>query len=780
MNELEVENSLILIPQQSDIFFPKIVNVAFINDSKMISSIKALLETGLNRCVFISQKQDKELKTYNKNNLYDVGCMVEIIQVVEFADGGINVVCKGLGAVKITKIINELSAGLPYLACQYNELVCLDHDAVDDVYEIRSNLLEILANYIANSKKITDDFVNSLDAIHDLEEIIYIIASNLLFTLVNKQALLSKESLIDKIAHLNSLLEVDLDLIEVEKRIRDRVKQQMEKNQKDYYLNEQLKAINKELKQGDDAHNEIAEFKKKAKKLKLTKEAREKVEAEIKKLELMNPISSEATVVRNYISWILDIPWGFKTARSIDLEDAESYLNADHYSLNKIKDRILEYLAVLKRSSKVRAPILCLVGPPGVGKTSLAKSIAKAAGREFVRISLGGVKDESEIRGHRRTYIGAMPGKIIQGMKKAKVNNPLFLLDEIDKMSSDFRGDPASALLEVLDKEQNDTFVDHYLEVGYDLSNIMFVATANSYNMHEALLDRVEIIELSGYSEEEKLEIAKLHLFPKVLIEYDCSSDEIEITDNAFLHLIRYYTRESGVRKLEELIAGVVRKVLKYFVINDTNWIKIDEYNLSKYAGVAKFIDSILDEKHQVGVVNGLAWTSVGGQVLLVEALSLNGKEGLKITGKIGEVMQESAKASYSLIKSYIGQFELHEEMIKNKEIHIHVPEGAVPKDGPSAGITLATAIYSVLTNKLIRQDIAMTGEITLRGKVLPIGGVREKILAALRRGIHTIILPEGNSKDLADLPANLLKQVHVITVTSFEEVLNNAIIKDK
>ena len=571
-------------------------------------------------------------------------------------------------------------------------------------------------------------------------------------------------------------MEGEIGVLQVEKRIRSRVKRQMEKTQREYYLNEQLKAIQKELGEGEDGKDEIAEIEAKIKATKFSKEAREKALAEVKKLRSMSPMSAEATVVRNYLDWMLSIPWKKQSRVRRDIVAAEKVLDADHYGLEKVKERIIEYLAVQSRSPKIRGPILCLVGPPGVGKTSLGKSIAKATGRNFVRMSLGGVRDEAEVRGHRRTYIGSMPGKVIQGMKKAKTSNPLFLLDEIDKLGADWRGDPSSALLEVLDPEQNSTFADHYLEVDYDLSDVMFVTTANSLRMPQPLLDRMEIIRIPGYTEDEKVEIAKRHLMSKVSEANGLKADEWSVTDSAIRDLIRYYTREAGVRNLEREIAGLARKSVKEIVSKKAKKVAITHKNLEKFAGVRKFRYGEAEAEDMVGVVTGLAWTEVGGEILTIESVLLPGKGNVKQTGKLGDVMQESVSAAMSYVRSRSTTFGIKPTLFEKRDLHVHVPEGATPKDGPSAGIAMATSIVSVLTGIPVRRDVAMTGEITLRGRVLPIGGLKEKLLAAMRAGIKTVFIPKDNEKDLADIPESVKKGLEINPVSHVDEVIMRAL----
>jgi ATP-dependent Lon protease len=571
-------------------------------------------------------------------------------------------------------------------------------------------------------------------------------------------------------------MESEIGVLQVEKRIRNRVKRQMEKTQREYYLNEQLKAIQKELGEGEDGKDENAELEARIKKTKLSKEAREKAMQELKKLKTMSPMSAEATVVRNYLDWMLSIPWKRRSKIRNDVVAAEAVLEADHYGLEKVKERIIEYLAVQARSPKVRGPILCLVGPPGVGKTSLGKSVAKATGRNFVRMSLGGVRDEAEIRGHRRTYIGSMPGKVIQGMKKAKTSNPLFLLDEVDKLGADWRGDPSSALLEVLDPEQNSTFADHYLEVDYDLSDVMFVTTANSLRMPQPLMDRMEIIRIPGYTEDEKVEIAKRHLITKQSDAHGLKADEWHISDDALRDLIRYYTREAGVRNMEREIANLARKAVKEIVTKKTKKVAITRKNLEKYSGVRKFRYGETEAEDMVGVVSGLAWTEVGGEILTIESVLLPGKGNIKITGKLGDVMQESVSAALSYVRSRSTRFGIKPTLFEKRDIHVHVPEGATPKDGPSAGVAMATSIVSILTGIPVRRDIAMTGEITLRGRVLPIGGLKEKLLAALRAGITTVFIPKENEKDLAEIPDNVKKHLKLVPVADVDEVIAQAL----
>jgi len=618
----------------------------------------------------------------------------------------------------------------------------------------------------------------SINQIDDPSKLADTVASHLALKISEKQELLEIETVGERLERVYSYMEGEIGVLQVEKKIRDRVKRQMEKTQREYYLNEQLKAIQKELGESEDGKDEVAELEEKIAKVRLSKEAREKATAEVKKLRNMSPMSAEATVVRNYLDWMLSIPWKKNSKTKKDIRAAQVILDEDHYGLKKVKERILEYLAVQQRTKKLRGPILCLVGPPGVGKTSLGKSIARATERNFVRMSLGGVRDESEIRGHRRTYIGSMPGKVLQGMKKAKASNPLFLLDEVDKMGNDWRGDPTSALLEVLDPEQNSTFNDHYLEVDYDLSNVMFVTTANTMNMPPPLLDRMEIIHLSGYTEDEKVEIAKRHLIPKQVEAHGLKDGEWTISETALRDLIRYYTREAGVRNLEREIANLARKGTKEILLEGLEKIAITRRNLEKFAGVRRFRYGEAEHEDLVGVTTGLAWTEVGGELLSIEAVMVPGKGKMTITGKLGDVMQESIQAARSYVQSRSLDFGIEPPLFDKKDIHVHVPEGATPKDGPSAGVAMVTSIVSVLTGTAVRKDVAMTGEVTLRGRVLPIGGLKEKLLAALRGGITTVLIPQDNVKDIAEIPDNVKKGLTLVPVSTVDEVLDNALVE--
>ena len=632
--------------------------------------------------------------------------------------------------------------------------------------------------YIKLNKKIPPEVLVSINQIEDPSKLADTLASHLALKIPEKQELLETETVSERLEKVFGYMESEIGVLQVEKRIRSRVKRQMEKTQREYYLNEQLKAIQKELGEGEDGRDELAELEERINKTKLSKEARDKAQGEVKKLRTMSPMSAEATVVRNYLDWLLSIPWQQRTKIKRDIKGAEKVLNADHFGLEKVKERILEYLAVQQRMRKVKGPILCLVGPPGVGKTSLGKSVARATGRNFVRMSLGGVRDEAEIRGHRRTYIGSMPGKVIQGMKKAKSSNPLFLLDEVDKLGADWRGDPSSALLEVLDPEQNFSFNDHYLEVDYDLSDVMFVTTANTLRMPQPLLDRMEIIRLPGYTEDEKVEIAKRHLIPKQMKAHGLKKVEWNVTDDALRDLIRYYTREAGVRNLEREIANLTRKAIKEILMRKLKKITVTRRNLEKFAGVRRFRYGEVEETDLIGVTTGLAWTEVGGELLTIEAVTLPGKGKVTATGKLGDVMKESVQAAESYVKSRSFAFGIAPTLFEKKDIHVHVPEGATPKDGPSAGVAMVTSIVSVLTGIPVRKDIAMTGEITLRGRVLPIGGLKEKLLAALRGGLTTVLIPKENEKDLAEIPDNVKRGLTIIPVASADELLKHALVK--
>jgi ATP-dependent Lon protease len=692
---------------------------------------------------------------------------------LKLPDGTVKVLVEGQARARITSFIDN-----PRFFQVRAELV---PDRPSDPREIEALVRAVTSQFdqlVKLNKKVPPEVLLSLQQIDDPGKLADTIAAHLTLKIPEKQELLETASLAERLERLYAFMEGEISVLQVEKRIRTRVKRQMEKTQREYYLNEQMKAIQKELGELEDGKDEIGELEQRIKKTKLSKEAREKAQAELKKLRTMSPMSAEATVVRNYLDWLLSIPWKKRTKVSTDLKKAQEILDADHYGLEKVKERIIEYLAVQQRVGKMKGPILCLVGPPGVGKTSLGKSLAKATGRNFVRVSLGGVRDEAEIRGHRRTYIGSMPGKIIQSMKKAKSSNPLFMLDEIDKLGADFRGDPSSALLEVLDPEQNANFNDHYLEVDYDLSDVMFVCTANTLRMAQPLLDRLEIIRIPGYTEDEKIEIAKRHLIPKQRKQHGLKEEEWSISDEALVDLIRYYTREAGVRNLEREIANLARKALREILVEGKKAVKITRKNLEKYAGVRRYRFGEAELEDQIGVTTGLAWTEVGGELLQVEAVTVPGKGKMTVTGKLGEVMQESVQAARSWVRSRARELGLPAETFDKTDIHIHVPEGATPKDGPSAGVAMVTSIVSVLTRIPVKASVAMTGEITLRGRVLPVGGLKEKLLAALRGGLETVIIPKENEKDLAEIPDNVKKALKIVPVATIDEVLRLALVR--
>lgn len=748
------------------VIFPHVVVPLFVGRSRSIKALEAAMDQD-KKVIFLSQKnvQDEEP---GFDDLYHVGVLGNILQMLNLPDGSVKILVDGIDRVRVSDYREEdgyFSGKCEILEKEnYNEI---------EVEAYSRMVLEQFEIYSRLNKRISLDTINAVKNLQSPDDIIDVIAAHLTLKVQDKQDLLEDTNILRRFEKLLKFLEAEIDVIHVEKKIRNRVKKQMEKSQKDYYLNEQIKAIQKELGDTDFVLDDTKEFEEKAKKVRLSKEAREKFQAELKKLKNMPPMSPEATVVRNYLDWLLTIPWKVKTNVKRDLQEAKKILDEDHYGLENVKERILEFLSVQKRVGKIKGSILCFMGPPGVGKTSLAKSIAKATGRNYVRISLGGVRDESEIRGHRRTYIGSMPGKIISSMKKAKSSNPLFLLDEIDKVGSDWKGDPASALLEVLDPEQNSNFNDHYLEVDYDLSDVMFITTANSYDMPSPLLDRLEIIKLSGYTEMEKFEIAKRHLLPKQMEENGLKASELTISDDTIMKLIRDYTREAGVRNLEREISKIARKVVKELTENsELKTVSIDLKNLEKYAGIARFKRQDIEDKNLVGVVTGLAWTEVGGELLSIEAVAVPGKGKTILTGKLGDVMQESIQAAISFVRSRAKTFGIDSKVFEESDIHVHVPEGATPKDGPSAGVAMVTSLVSSLTSIPIRRDVAMTGEITLRGRVLPIGGLKEKLLAAHRGGIKTVLIPKANEPDLQDIPKCILDDLEIVKAEVVDEVL--------
>jgi len=761
-----------VLPLRDIVVFPHMIVPLFVGREKSVRALEDVMRED-KQILLVAQKNAAQDEP-QPDDIYDVGTVSTVLQLLKLPDGTVKVLVEGGRRAKIKKY-GELADFFQA------EVEAID-DAEGDEKELEAlsrSVVSEFEQYIKLNKKIPPEALVSINQIEDPSKLADTVASHLALKISEKQELLEIATTGERLERVYSYMEGEIGVLQVEKKIRSRVKHQMEKTQREYYLNEQLKAIQKELGEGEEGKDENAELEAKIKKTRLSKEAREKCMGEFKKLKSMSPMSAEATVVRNYLDWILGIPWKKKSPVKKDLSEAQEILDADHYALDKVKERILEYLAVQTRTKKLKGPILCLVGPPGVGKTSLGKSIARSTGRKFVRMSLGGVRDESEIRGHRRTYIGSMPGKVVQGMKKAKVSNPLFLLDEIDKMGADWRGDPASALLEVLDPEQNSTFNDHYLEVDYDLSDVMFVTTANTMNMPGPLMDRMEIIRLSGYTEEEKLEIAKRHLISKQVESHGLKKNEWSISDGALRDLIRYYTREAGVRSLEREIAKLARKATKEILMEaDVDHIKVTSRNLEKYSGVKRFRYGELEEEDKVGITTGLAWTEVGGEILQIEALMMPGKGRMTITGKLGDVMTESIQAAKSYVQSRATTFGILPPMFHKRDIHVHVPEGATPKDGPSAGVGMVTSIVSVLTGVAVRKDVAMTGEITLRGRVLPIGGLKEKLLAALRSGIKTVLIPADNEKDLAEIPDNVTKGLKIIPVAHVEQVLEHALVE--
>ena len=759
-----------VLPLRDIVVFPHMIVPLFVGREKSVRALEDVMRED-KQILLVAQKNAAQDEP-GPEDIYSVGTVSTVLQLLKLPDGTVKVLVEGGQRARILKYGDKTE----FFQAEVELIDEVDGDDKEQEALSRSVVTEF-EQYIKLNKKIPPEALVSINQIEDASKLSDTVASHLALKISEKQELLEVRSTAERLERVYSYMEGEIGVLQVEKKIRSRVKRQMEKTQREYYLNEQMKAIQKELGEGEEGRDENAELEDKIKKTRLSKEAREKCTAEFKKLKSMSPMSAEATVVRNYLDWILGIPWKKRSPVKKDLVQALEVLDADHYGLEKVKERILEYLAVQTRTKKLKGPILCLVGPPGVGKTSLGKSIAKSTGRKFVRMSLGGVRDESEIRGHRRTYIGSMPGKVVQGMKKAKVSNPLFLLDEIDKMGADWRGDPASALLEVLDPEQNSTFNDHYLEVDYDLSDVMFVTTANTMNMPGPLLDRMEIIRLSGYTEDEKVEIAKGHLIDKQMDAHGLKKGEWDISDGALRELVRYYTREAGVRNLEREIAKLSRKATKEILMDPgTDHVKVTTRNLEKYAGVKRFRYGELESEDKVGITTGLAWTEVGGEILQIEAIMMPGKGRMIITGKLGDVMTESIQAAKSYVQAKSIDFGIAPPLFHKRDIHVHVPEGATPKDGPSAGVGMVTSIVSVLTGVPVRKDVAMTGEITLRGRVLPIGGLKEKLLAALRSGIKTVLIPQDNEKDLAEIPDNVKKGLKIIPVAHVSEVLVHAL----
>ena len=760
-----------VLPLRDIVVFPHMIVPLFVGREKSVLALEAVMKE--DKQILLVAQRNATQDDPSVDDIYRLGTVSTILQLLKLPDGTVKVLVEGGRRAKITGFRETK----PYFEASVEPVAETPGDK-KSLDALSRAVVTQFEQYIKLNKKIAPEVLVSLNQIEEPSKLADTVASHLNLKIPEKQELLELHRVSDRLEKAFAHMENEIGVLQVEKKIRGRVKRQMEKTQREYYLNEQLKAIQKELGEGEDGQDENAELEDKIKKTRLSKEAREKAMGELKKLRTMSPMSAEATVVRNYLQWILSIPWKKRSKVRNDVVEAEKILNEDHFGLEKVKERILEYLAVQARSPKVRGAILCLVGPPGVGKTSLGKSIARATGRNFVRMSLGGVRDEAEVRGHRRTYIGSMPGKVIQGMKKAKTSNPLFLLDEIDKLGADWRGDPSSALLEVLDPEQNSTFADHYLEVDYDLSDVMFVTTANSLRMPQPLMDRMEIIRIPGYTEDEKVEIAKRHLIPKQAEAHGLKKDEWGITDEALHELIRHWTREAGVRNLERELANLARKSVKDIVTNKTTSVMVDMSNLETFAGVKKYRFGETEAEDMVGVVTGLAWTEVGGEILTIESVLLPGKGNVKSSGKLGDVMQESVSAALSYVRSRSIRFGIKPTLFEKRDIHVHVPEGATPKDGPSAGIAMATSIVSVLTGIPVRRDVAMTGEITLRGRVLPIGGLKEKLLAALRAGIKTVFIPKDNEKDLAEIPDNVKNNLILIPVSDVDEVIAKALVR--
>ena len=759
-----------VLPLRDIVVFPYMIVPLFVGREKSINALEEVMRTD-KLILLVAQKNasDDEPAT---SAIYPVGTLASVLQLLKLPDGTVKVLVEGTSRAKVVRYTENAS----YFEAEVERLP----DKVgteEEVEALARSAVTQFDSYVKLNKKISQEVFATVSQIDDYSKLADTIASHLAIKISDKQEILELPTISERLERVFALMESEISVLQVEKKIRSRVKRQMEKTQREYYLNEQMKAIQKELGDGEE-RDDIAEFEEKIENTKLSKEAREKAQAEVKKLRQMSPMSAEATVVRNYLDWLLSIPWGKPPKIKRDLAEAEQVLEEEHYGLDKVKERILEYLAVQQRTNRLKGPILCLVGPPGVGKTSLGKSIAKATGREFVRMSLGGVRDEAEIRGHRRTYIGSMPGKVIQSMRKAKKPNPLFLLDEVDKMGSDFRGDPAAALLEVLDPEQNSTFNDHYLEVDYDLSGVMFVTTANTLNIPPALMDRMEIIRIAGYTEDEKVQIARRHLIPEALPAHGLEAHEWSLDDDGLKELIRRYTREAGVRSLEREISKLARKSVKEILISGKTKVEITRENLETYLGVPKFRYGEMEREDQVGIVTGLAWTEVGGELLTIEGVLMPGKGKMTVTGNLRDVMKESIQAANAYVRSRSLDWGITPPMFEKRDIHVHVPEGATPKDGPSAGVAMATAIISVMTGIPVRRDVAMTGEITLRGRVLPIGGLKEKLLAALRGGMKTVLIPDENVKDLAEIPDEVKKVLEIVPVARIDDVLKVALVR--
>jgi len=771
-NKSDQPNIMPVLPLRDIVVFPHMVVPLFVGREKSVRALEDMMQT--DKQIMLVAQRDATTDDPGKDDVYQVGTIATVMQLLKLPDKTVKVLVEGVTRARIKNFTDNSD----FLQAEV-EIISGDEEDSAETEALARSATALFDQYVNLGKKLPQDVLVSVEQIEGAAKLADAIASHVAVKIPEKQELLEMSGTAERLEKLLAMMEGEISVLQVEKKIRGRVKRQMEKTQREFYLNEQMKAIQKELGEGENGKDDIGELEQKIKNTKLSKEALEKAEGELKKLRNMSPMSAEATVVRNYLDWLLTIPWNKRKRVNIDLARAEAILDADHYGLEKVKERILEYLAVQKRTGKMKGPILCLVGPPGVGKTSLGKSIARATGREFIRMSLGGVRDEAEIRGHRRTYIGSMPGKVIQSMRKAKNSNPFFLLDEIDKMGADFRGDPSSALLEVLDPEQNSTFSDHYLEVDYDLSDVMFVTTANSLRMPEPLLDRMEIIRIPGYTEDEKIEIAKRHLVAKQREAHGLKENEFTISDAGIRHLIRYYSREAGVRNLERDLANLARKAVRELVSNKSlKHVEVTEELIEKYIGVRRFRYGEAEAEDQVGIVTGLAWTEVGGELLNIESVMLPGKGRMTTTGKLGEVMKESIEAASSYVRSRAVDFGIKPSIFEKKDIHVHVPEGATPKDGPSAGVAMVTSIVSVLTSNPVRRDVAMTGEISLRGRVLPIGGLKEKLLAALRGGIKTVLIPSENVKDLADIPENVKKDLEIIPMNVLDDVLKHALVR--
>jgi ATP-dependent Lon protease len=760
-----------VLPLRDIVVFPHMIVPLFVGREKSIRALEEVMRDD-KQILLVAQKNAGQ-DDPGTEDIYRVGTVSSVLQLLKLPDGTVKVLVEGNARAEINSFIDN-----PKFFQAHAEVLSEVESDPRELEALARAVVTQFEQYVKLNKKVPPEVLVSLSQIDDPSKLSDTVAAHLSLKISDKQELLETHSLVERLERLYGFMESEISVLQVEKRIRSRVKRQMEKTQREYYLNEQMKAIQKELGELEDGRDEVSELEERIRKTKLSKEARDKALAEVKKLRSMSPMSAEATVVRNYLDWMLSIPWKKRSKISKDIRRAQEILDQDHFGLEKVKERILEYLAVQQRVEKMKGPILCLVGPPGVGKTSLGKSLARATGRNFVRVSLGGIRDEAEIRGHRRTYIGSMPGKVVQSMKKAKTSNPLFMLDELDKMGADFRGDPSSALLEVLDPEQNSNFNDHYLEVDYDLSDVMFVCTANTLRMPQPLLDRLEVIRIPGYTEDEKVEIAKRHLISKQLEANGLKVGEWSITDDALLDLLRYYTREAGVRNLERELANLIRKATKEILMDNRQQIRVNRRNLARFAGVRKFRYGEAEHEDLVGVSTGLAWTEVGGELLSIEAVTLPGKGRMTITGKLGDVMQESIQAAKSFVRSRSTELGILPPTFEKLDIHIHVPEGATPKDGPSAGIAMVTSIVSVMTKIPIKASLAMTGEITLRGRVLPIGGLKEKLLAALRGGIKTVLIPKDNEKDLAEIPDNVKKGLAIVGVGTVDEALRRALVR--